>query len=616
MEQHIPTQRGFLKNKTLSISVTLALAISLLVAVIGGTLLAISMDASKESTGQLLEKLTVTLSNRLEGDLHRHMERLENDLLGLSHRVAMGDLDLDDQARVQEVFSGFLTAMSSVMGVVASRDGRHFYGVARTSEGGLAAKTFDTDSDDVVTSTLPRRLFGARAQWGEVTLRDGRAMVVRHQPVINGTQVLGSMMLAVDVRDLSRMIARIGLEVGGSGFILQGRDRVLAHGLRAEEGAESGLTVSRVTLGDAVLAGIWDGRMPPPLRELAKSVQADLRHVKIEERNYLAVMRPMTGYGPKPWIVGVWMPAEVLGVDAIRRILWAGVVAVLVLILGVSEAVVLGRRIARPIVQATTILGQVRNLDLDQVRPLPQSFFRELNDQAITFNTMLQGLRAFERYVPKRLVHNLMKNHGDACTLESLIETREVTIMFTDLAGYTTFTEGMEPQEVAAFLNHHFEILGHCVESEGGTIDKYIGDALMAFWGAPTEMEDAPARACRAALAIADKWGAHNRQRVAAGEQPVRMRMGIHTGPVVVGNIGYSGRVNYTIVGDAVNSCQRLEALGKEVDPEANALVLISDAVRGQLDEAVFPVISVGRCPVKGRRRPMEVFRLGQSREP
>ena len=141
--------------------------------------------------------------------------------------------------------------------------------------------------------------------------------------------------------------------------------------------------------------------------------------------------------------------------------------------------------------------------------------------------------------------------------------------------------EHLSTPETAAFLNDHFRLLAICVEAEGGTIDKFIGDSLMAFWGAPDAQLDHAARACRAARAIA----AADRMRTIAidaskGVKPVRIRVAIHTGPTIVGNIGAPGRINYTIIGDTVNIAQRIENIAKEhMTADDEVVVLVSEVV-------------------------------------
>ena len=188
-------------------------------------------------------------------------------------------------------------------------------------------------------------------------------------------------------------------------------------------------------------------------------------------------------------------------------------------------------------------------------------------------------------------------------------DERELTLLFTDIVGFTPLAESQPASEVAAFLNHHFALLGSCVEAEGGTIDKYIGDALMAFWGAPEPQADTAQRACRAALAMARAVAEDNERRSALGAEAVRVRIGIHTGAVVVGNIGAPGRINYTVVGDTVNTSQRLEDLGKQLDRGEPVTILISAATATQLG-GDFAIEPAGSFTVKGKSMDLPVYRL------
>ena len=167
----------------------------------------------------------------------------------------------------------------------------------------------------------------------------------------------------------------------------------------------------------------------------------------------------------------------------------------------------------------------------------------------------------------------------------------------------------MTAPETAAYLNEHFAMLSGCVEAEGGTIDKFIGDAVMAFWGALEPVPDHAARACRAALAIREAVAADNAGRRATGTSSVRVRIGIHAGTVIVGNIGASGRVNYTIVGDTVNTANRLEQLGKEIgENDADVTIILSGAtVRAA--GSVVRLSRFGTQRVRGRDGEVEVYR-------
>lgn len=183
---------------------------------------------------------------------------------------------------------------------------------------------------------------------------------------------------------------------------------------------------------------------------------------------------------------------------------------------------------------------------------------------------MLAGLKWFETYVPKNLVLRLMRSGGTSVQSEE----REVTVLFTDLVDFTQIGSRLAPAQLAALLNEHFTLLAEAIEAEEGTVDKYMGDSIMAFWGAPLDQPDHAARACRAARNIARRVSIENVRRRAAGEAPLGLRIGIHSGAAIVGNIGAPSRVNYTMIGDTVNIAQRLEGLGKEVSPDTEVAVL------------------------------------------
>jgi adenylate cyclase len=153
-----------------------------------------------------------------------------------------------------------------------------------------------------------------------------------------------------------------------------------------------------------------------------------------------------------------------------------------------------------------------------------------------------------------------------------------LTVMFTDLENYTGFSRDRPADETAAYLNTLLARIGPAIEASGGTIDKYIGDAIMAFWGAPEPRADHAAAACRAACSIAELVTAFNRERRARGLDACRMRIGLHTGPVVVGNIGFEGRMDYTIIGEVVNMAQRLEQAGRRLLGDGEEVIVLMSA--------------------------------------
>jgi class 3 adenylate cyclase len=310
----------------------------------------------------------------------------------------------------------------------------------------------------------------------------------------------------------------------------------------------------------------------------------EIRVVRQLGKSYVFLFQDLHGFADLPLTVGAYLPLE----DAARqisRIKLIPFVGALALIAAPLISVFLGRALSRPVHRLAAAAGHIRRLDIDSAPTLSKGIFRELNEAAAAFNTMVAGLRSFETYVPRFLVARLIEQHGGE-DIQS--ENREITVLFTDIVGFTETAEKMSPRDLATYLNHHFAIVGREVEAEHGTTDKYIGDAVMAFWGAPEIQEDQAQRACRAAVAIGHAIRDDNMSRREAGLSPVRIRMGIHKGSAIVGNIGSASRINYTIVGDTVNIAERIEEQSRLLISESREVgILISDEVAKELNGSI-----------------------------
>jgi adenylate cyclase len=220
-------------------------------------------------------------------------------------------------------------------------------------------------------------------------------------------------------------------------------------------------------------------------------------------------------------------------------------------------------------------------------------------------------LRLVEAYRPRALAGRLWRGLREAFVTGGV--ERRVTVMFTDIVGFTGLTAGDPPRAVAAFLNDHFALVTRAIEAEAGTIDKFIGDAVMAFWAESGRRKDHAARAARAALGIAGAVRRENARRIPRGAAPVRVRIGLHTGPVIAGGIGSPSRMGRTIIGETVNMAQRLEQLGKRVmTDEDEVVILVGESTAAELG-GCFPLREIGPPALPHRLGPMRVFALGRS---
>ncbi len=182
-------------------------------------------------------------------------------------------------------------------------------------------------------------------------------------------------------------------------------------------------------------------------------------------------------------------------------------------------------------------------------------------------------------------------------------EKREISIFFSDLQGFTTISEKLDPEALTALLNDYLTAMTDIILDAGGTIDKYEGDAIIAFWNAPLAQPDHALRAVRAALACQERLAELRPAFRARVGHDLHMRIGINTGTAVVGNLGSARRFDYTMLGDAVNLAARLEGVNKEFA----TYTLISAATRAALDDSI-ALREISRVAVVGRREAVQIF--------
>lgn len=213
---------------------------------------------------------------------------------------------------------------------------------------------------------------------------------------------------------------------------------------------------------------------------------------------------------------------------------------------------------------------------------------------------------AFGHYLSPELV-NILTRDPDRLKLGG--EEKEMTMLFSDIRGFTTLSEGFGPEELTAFINAYLTPMTDIIMQQQGTIDKYMGDAVMAFWNAPLDIDNHAEQACRSACLMLEKLNKLNEKWQIEGLPPIDIGIGINTGKVSVGNMGSDQRFDYTVLGDAVNLASRLEGACKMYGVK----IVVSETTVSQVDTGFF--IPLDLVIVKGKTEPVEVFelvRLGQ----
>ncbi|MCK1445778.1 adenylate/guanylate cyclase domain-containing protein [Bradyrhizobium sp. 48] len=261
----------------------------------------------------------------------------------------------------------------------------------------------------------------------------------------------------------------------------------------------------------------------------------------------------------------------------------------------------LGSLMAQPLRKLADETDAIQRFEITE-RPRVHSVIAEIEELGRSVFTMRSVVRSFASFIPRQIVRQLIET-GSSLSLGG--SRREVTVLFTDVADFTAKTERADPSQVMIHTSRYFAVLSDEIMRYQGTIDKYIGDAVMAFWNAPADDPDHTVNACRAILACLAANEALNKEFRREGWPPYDTRFGLHVGDAVVGNIGSSDRMNYTALGATINLASRLEGLNKNYGTR----VLVSAAVRASVGDR-FLFRSVDSITPKGFADAIEVSEL------
>src|SRR4051794_11875587 len=324
--------------------------------------------------------------------------------------------------------------------------------------------------------------------------------------------------------------------------------------------------------------------------------QAFHSQVTRDGKAYQAVLTPISFPG---WsLVTVVPESEFLGpVRMTIRNLLIGL-AVLIVCAGLLSAWLAQRLIAAPLIKVVIEIRHVERFDLDKVQRHP-SRLTEIENLSGAIGDMAQGLAAFRKYIPADLVKRLISD-GNGARLGGAI--RPMSVMFIDLAGFTGMSERLGDR-IIPLLSRYFDSVSVQIQNQNGTIDKFIGDAVMAFWGAPAPNPDHAVDCCRAALAC--RRAVEEAGLVDDHGERVRIRIGINSGDMLVGNIGSEVRLNYTVIGDAVNIASRLESTNKVY----GSTIIIGPETRRLAGKSIV-VRELDRLAVYGRAGGLQIYEL------
>ena len=408
----------------------------------------------------------------------------------------------------------------------------------------------------------------------------------------------GVVAAAVSLQGLTDMLG--GIRVRGRpirAFVLEADGNVVAcSGLAPLQGGD-----------DEVRLPQLEETSLPELRALAETPEfatalrdnaaASFAYTAAGER-LLAVLRPLP-VDEHRWLVGAVIPADDFTGEIRSGVARSALVSSLIIGLFLGLAVLMANTISSPLHLIATETDRIRRLEFED-RQLPETIFEEIADINAVYSNLKAGLRGFQKYVPHRLVRSLLAD-GTEPSLGGRME--ELTLLFSDIRGFTALAERLAPGELAAVLGDYLKTVAEIVADEAGTVDKFIGDAVMAFWNAPRAVEDHAFHAVRAAVRCRDAIARLPRADI------LRTRFGLNTATVMVGNFGAPDRLAYTAIGDGVNLAARLEGVNNEYGTD----IIVSDETFRRLGGR-FVCRRLDRIMVKGKRLTTEIYEvLGES---
>jgi adenylate cyclase len=440
------------------------------------------------------------------------------------------------------------------------------------------AVAYALDGTTYVSDAFPSRAYHSQAVVMAVPVKDASGAIIAVVTTVFDVQSM-----------LEELVTDSRFNQSGYAVIVDGDGDVLAHPDRSQVGSnlQSYEAVQRAWASHG--SGSLVGRNEQGIERLFF---------------YRALTNPSTN-GRQPWVLltEIDESEEMAVLRRLQRELYGGIAVLFLVSLLLAHQI--ARSMDKPLTSLKHLAARLGQGDLDAKsdvtgRDLAGSLGASLDAMAAGLRERDRVKEVFGRYLATQVSDRILK--GDV-NLGG--ESRVVTILFSDIRNFTTMAEDMTPQQVVSFLNAYFAEMVEAVFEQGGILDKFLGDGMMAVFGSLGDQPDHAQRAVRAALRMKALLGKINGERAVAGKAPVAIGIGIHTDEVIVGNIGSARRLEYTVVGDGVNTSSRVQALNKDF----GTTILITETTY----EAVKDVVEcrpMPETPLRGKQRALKFYEV------
>ncbi len=630
-----------LVRRRISLRTSLVVLVATLIILTGGVMLGLLYSGEKKSIYYLADSMIKGISAQVEQRTLNYFSPAERSDRRMKYLIESGLVSTDNHTELLSALRDEVQNNPEFASAYFADPSGNFYMIKRMPDGSLSTRVITRTDRNVFVrwkhenptynSTYPDSVdtlqtgYDPRSRgwyqdavkadsliWTNVYLfaSDNMLGISSAIPIRDGSGRLEGV-LAVDIglAELSYFLGTLEVSQTGRAFILNNKGEIVA------------LSTGRG--GD--LSQLFSGPRAQGATAPANLVLADESENGIVRSSYLGYLRAsrknafftfesggtqyLSMYSAFPqdqsfdWTIAIAIPEDQI-MGQINRtntiVLYA---AILIIIVAIGLGINFSRAITIPLGRLSREMERIRNFDLQSNERLG-SRISEIHNMTESFINMKQGLRAFNKYVPSKLVAQLLEL-GQEPKLGG--QAKELTILFSDIKSFTSISERLDPRELVDQMAVYFTALSNIIMKNGGTVDKYIGDAIMAFWNAPADSPDHAEAACRSALAMRralhELRESHGRARVSVFQTVTRL--GVHTGEAIVGNMGSSERLNYTAIGDNVNLASRLEGLNKYYGTEIIISATTLNGARGSVMTRL-----LDRVAVKGRTGGIEIYEL------
>ncbi len=583
-----------------SVITVTCLSIGTLVALAVASALWLGLSSAADNTRRLLEAQVGIFMDLVEQRIDSRLQPAVDQAKWIAERISDGTVDLNDADGFDKFIRGTLAATPQVAGIThvdpegQSKRWRRIDGLMLTedwsSRPGIM-EWLEDGADD-------------KPQWREPFFTDtiGEYVVLHDTAIKTDGQFSGMIGQIIPISDLSFELVKLVDGTPLVPFVLYDKTRVLAHpsiltDLQTPKQPNAQLPELQ-SLYDPVLKKIWSSDMRE-MRLLGSVERAEAAMTWTDDSAYAIMHRVIDRYGDAPWVIGFYFDLDAEDNTVVDRLIAAILAGLAVFCISVFVAVLLGRRLGRPIASIAEVANQIGEGDFDKVDTLPISRVKEINSANVSINNMVSDLReqkiirdTLGRYLPEPVARAILKEHGELAP-----QTSVATVLFCDVAGFTTLSEDFGAEATIEVLNAYFSEAVSILEKHQGIVTQFQGDGILAVFNLPLTNPSHAYSAVMAALEIV-KCVAHNEF---CGKK-ISVRIGICTGEVVAGAVGAKGRLTYTVHGDAVNSAARIESINKTTGTN----VLISASTATQLQQ--LRTHSIGTFDIRGKSKTTELF--------